>query len=134
MYKRQTVEDKPDTLIVARYLSDGESIVIQRYPNGQYYNRYGYDEQNNNAASTAGGFATLEEAENTLLSHRPSAVKVTEAVKEPAEEKYPAALAPPKPRRERMVFTTLHPEIPTDQRRNFRITDAEPVSYTHLFV
>ena len=123
--QHEIVEDKPDTLIVARYLSDGESIVIQRYPNGQYYNRYGYDEQNNNAASTAGGFATLEEAENTLLSHRPSAVKVTEAVKGPAEEKHPAALAPPKPRRERMVFTTLHPEIPADQRRNFRITDAE---------
>ena len=123
--QHETAEDKPDTLIVARYSSDGEIAVIQQYPNGQYYNRYGYDEQNNNAASTAGGFATLEEAENTLLSHRPSAVKVTEAVKEPAEEKQPAALAPPKPRRERMVFTTLHPEIPADQRHNFHITDTE---------
>lgn len=43
----------------------------------------------------------------------------------PAEEEQPAALAPPKPRRERVVFSTFHPEIPADQRRNFRITDRD---------
>ena len=45
--------------------------------------------------------------------------------KEPAEKEQPAALAPPKPKRERVVFTTLHPEIPSEQRLNFRITDSE---------
>lgn len=46
-------------------------------------------------------------------------------VEEPAEKESAPILAPPRPKRERVVFTTLHPEIPTDQRRNFRITDAE---------
>lgn len=45
--------------------------------------------------------------------------------KEPAEKEQSAVLAPPKPKRERVVFTTLHPEIPADQRRNFHITDPE---------
>jgi hypothetical protein len=34
-------------------------------------------------------------------------------------------LAPPKPKRERVLFSTLHPEIPTEQRHNFRITDPQ---------
>ena len=37
----------------------------------------------------------------------------------------PTNLAPPKPRKERVRFTTLHPEIPAGQRHNFRITDPE---------
>lgn len=45
--------------------------------------------------------------------------------KEPGEKEQSAVLAPPKPKRERVVFTTLHPEIPADQRRNFHITDPE---------
>lgn len=45
--------------------------------------------------------------------------------KEPAEKEQSAVLAHPKPKRERVVFTTLHPEIPADQRRNFHITDPE---------
>ena len=121
----ELAEIESDTLTVERYLSDDESIVIQKYPNGQYHNRYGYNEQNGNAASTAGGFETLEEAENALLSHRPSAVKIAEPSKEHAEKEQSAVLAPPKSKRERVVFTTLHPEIPADQRRNFRITDSE---------
>lgn len=50
-----------------------------------------------------------------------------EETAEPNEElpaqKEQTALAPPKPKRERVVFTTLHPEIPAEQRHNFRITD-----------
>ena len=121
----ELAETESDTLTVERYLSDDESIVIQKYPNGQYHNRYGYNEQNGNAASTAGGFETLEEAENALLSHRPSAVKIAEPSKEHAEKEQSTVLAPPKSKLERVVFTTLHPEIPADQRRNFRITDSE---------
>ena len=120
-----TADNKPDTLTVERYLSDDENIVIQKYPNGQYYNRYGYNEQNGNAASTAGGFVTLEEAEDALLSHRSSAFKIAEPSKEPAEKEQSAVLAPPKLKRERVVFTTLHPEIPSEQRHSFRITDSE---------
>ncbi len=41
----------------------------------------------------------------------------------PAETEKP--LAPPKPRPQHIRFETLHPEIPADQRRNFRITDQE---------
>ena len=44
---------------------------------------------------------------------------------EPAEQELPAALAPPKPRRERIRFATLRPEIPAEQRHNFHITDSE---------
>ena len=39
----------------------------------------------------------------------------------PAEKEN--VLAPPKPKRERVLFSTLHPEIPVEQRHNFRITD-----------
>ena len=46
-------------------------------------------------------------------------------LKEPVEKEQSTVLAPPKPKRERVVFTTLHPEIPADHRRNFRITDSE---------
>ncbi len=41
----------------------------------------------------------------------------------PAEKE--TTLAPPKPKRERVLFSTLHPEIPAEQRHNFRITDPE---------
>jgi N12 class adenine-specific DNA methylase len=34
-------------------------------------------------------------------------------------------LAPPKPRRERVAFTILHPEISAEERHDFRITDPE---------
>ena len=41
----------------------------------------------------------------------------------PAEKE--TVLAPPKPKRERVLFSTLHPEIPAEQRHNFRITDPQ---------
>ena len=41
------------------------------------------------------------------------------------EEQTPAAMAPPKPRRERVLFSTLHPEIPAAQRHNYHISDME---------
>ena len=115
----EAATEEPAAQIVTRYQSDDESIVIQQYPNGQFYNRYGYDEHTDFAASTAGGFDTLEDAENALHSHRPAAVKVEPVIEAPAK------IAAPKPRRERIVFTTLHPEIPKDHRHNFRITDNE---------
>ncbi len=123
--RSEVAENELDLQTVARYSSDGEIIIIQQYPNGQYYNRYGYDEQSKNAASVAGGFDTFEAAEKALYAHRPSVVKTPEIEREPAEKEQPASIAPPKPRRARMVFTTLHPEIPKNQRRNFRIINPE---------
>ena len=38
-------------------------------------------------------------------------------------QKEPTSLAPPKPKRERAVFSTLHSEIQKEQRHNFRIAD-----------
>lgn len=43
-------------------------------------------------------------------------------VLQPKKEE-PAPLPPKRPRRERITFTTLHPEIPRDQRYDFHITD-----------
>ena len=119
MADAEAAQEEHAAPIVARYHSDDELIVIQQYPNGQYYNRYGYDEQTGDATSTAGGFATLEEAENTLRSHRPAAVKEEPALAPPVK------LAPPKPKRERIVFTTLHPEISKEQRHDYIIDDPE---------
>ena len=42
-----------------------------------------------------------------------------------AEKEQSSALTPPKPKRERVVFTTMHPEIPSEQRHNFHITNSE---------
>ncbi|MGN0569258.1 MAG: LPD25 domain-containing protein [Candidatus Fimenecus sp.] len=63
--------------------------------------------------------------ENALLSHRPSAVKVPESIKEPAEKEKPTALATPKPRQESVAFTDLHPEIPMADRHNFNLASHE---------
>lgn len=61
----------------------------------------------------------VADAEEAFVSRHGPPAQETEL---PAEEQ-PAALAPPKPKRERVVFSTLHPEIPADQRYNYRITD-----------
>ena len=39
------------------------------------------------------------------------------------QKEEPAMLPPKRPRSERITFTTLHPEIPRDQRHDFHITD-----------
>lgn len=72
------VERKADTAVIARYLSDDEAIAIMQYPNGKFYNHYGYDAQSGFSASTAGGFDIFEEAEKALYAHRPKAEKVVE--------------------------------------------------------
>lgn len=40
-----------------------------------------------------------------------------------AEEEQPTTLAPPKPKRERVVFSALYPEVPLEQRHDFHIQD-----------
>nr|WP_243149363.1 LPD11 domain-containing protein [Colidextribacter sp. OB.20] len=71
-----------DTEKMAEYLFDQERIVISKFPNGKFYNHYGYDEQRDFSHATAGGFDTFEEAEKALYAHRPKAEKVLE----PAEK------------------------------------------------
>ena len=50
--------------------------------------------------------------------------QMAEEMPEPQPQKEGAALLPPRhARRERITFTTLHPEVPRDQRHDFHITD-----------
>lgn len=108
---------------VASYLNGDEAIVIQQYPNGQFYNHYGYNEQGRSAMATAGGFASLEEAEAALRSHRPKAERVmeepvpgTEAGQTPEGETYEGAgedIAPAAPGTD--AKSTAAPQEPTYQ-------------------
>ena len=81
--------------VVARYHSatamrDGytEEIAIIRYPNGKFYNHYGFDEELGMGAATAGPFDSLEDAQQALHAHRPDAqeVKVQEQRTEPEQQ------------------------------------------------
>ncbi|WP_347565222.1 LPD25 domain-containing protein [Pseudoflavonifractor sp. 60] len=123
---------------VAEYLFDQERIVIIQSPNGKYYNHYGYDEQRGFSHAIAGGFDTLEEAEKTLLAHRPRAEKILEpAEKEATAEKGAESLTnghdhadkapplpPPAPRcRPKVSPFILHPEVPNADRHEYHITD-----------
>ena len=74
---------------VASYRNGEEAIVIQQYPNGQFYNHYGFNEQSRFAVATAGGFASFEEAEAALRSHRPQAERVMEGPEEVHAEPVP---------------------------------------------
>lgn len=62
----------------ASAMQDGfmENIAIQRYPNGMFYNHYGYDDERGMGTATAGGFDTLEDARQTVLAHRPDALEI----------------------------------------------------------
>ncbi len=123
---------------VAEYQFDQERIVIFQYPNGQFYNHYGYDEQRGFSQTTAGGFDTFEEAEKALYSHRPKAEKVLEPDEKATDtEKGAESLAdgrdpdndepplpPPEPKRRSKVSPfVLHPEIPAADRHEYHITD-----------
>ncbi len=63
--------------ILKRYISGTQKIVIAKYPNGKFYNIYGWSEEwECGSAGSAGGFETIEEAEKMLKKHRPTAQKV----------------------------------------------------------
>lgn len=79
-----------------------------------------------------GGLGSDEEVadfiEDEILSEKPepdlSGIEETVPSEElPAQKEQ--ALAPPKPKRERVAFSTLHPEIPEEQRSDFHITNME---------
>lgn len=127
--------EQPDTEKVAEYLSDRERIAIFRYPNGKFYNHYGYNEQIEVPNAVAGGFDTFEVAQATVYAHRPKAEKVLEPVEKAvdmardtdsaANGRIPdreVAAAPSAPRpRANMSPPVLHPEQ-TD-RHDHHITD-----------
>ncbi len=83
---RKTAADKEAASpIIARYLSGDEAVVIMQYPNGKYYNRYGYDEQRDTANTTAGGFDTFDEAEKAAVLPPPESGKGGRAYAEPRQ-------------------------------------------------
>ena len=49
--------------------------------------------------------------------------RVDEMLRQATAVEQPAVLAPPQQRRERVEFSVLHPEIPAEERHDFRITD-----------
>ena len=71
------------------------------------------------------GIVNGEVVDPEVLDNDPFIRQVTADV-ETAQEP-PTVMVPPqpKPRRERIAFEPLHPEIPREQRANFRITDPE---------
>lgn len=71
-YATQMVEEP---IIVARYKEQDAINVIMQYPNGLYYNHYGYDAEKNMSDSNAGGYKTLDEAKEIMLKHRSSAIE-----------------------------------------------------------
>lgn len=64
--------------IAAAYNTEFEHIVIIKASNGKYFVEYGYNANNGSYTASTCGFETLMEAENALISHRPTAEKVTE--------------------------------------------------------
>ena len=68
--------------------------------------------------------ARISETQDAPVFSTPPQAREPVTPEAPAEKPTEAIPAPP-PRRERVTFTTLRPEIPADQRRNFRITDPQ---------
>ena len=63
----------------------------------------------------------MEQAKQAPATEEPSASPEQADLQPKKEEALP--LPPKHPRRERITFTTLHPEVPRDQRHDFHITD-----------
>ena len=69
-----------------------------------------------------GDFPDERAIEQAALAAEELQTSQEQDVLQPKKEE-PAPLLPKRPRRERITFTTLHPEIPRDQRHDFHITD-----------
>ena len=83
-----------------------------------------YDLQENRWLRVYGNFPderAMEQAKQAPAAQEQPA-SPEQADLQPQKEE-PATLPPKRPRRERITFTTLHPEIPRDQRHDFHITD-----------
>ena len=83
-----------------------------------------YDLQENRWLRVYGNFPderAMEQAKQAPATEEPSA-SPEQADLQPQKEESPPP-PPKRPRRERITFTTLHPEVPRDQRHDFHITD-----------
>ena len=83
-----------------------------------------YDLQENRWLRVYGNFPderAIEQAKQAPAAEEPSTSPEQADLQSKKEESLP--LPPKRPRRERITFTTLHPEIPRDQRHDFHITD-----------
>ena len=69
-----------------------------------------------------GDFPDERAIEQAALAAEELQTSQEQDVLQPKKEE-PAPLPPKRPRRERITFTTLHPEISRDQRHDFHITD-----------
>ena len=69
-----------------------------------------------------GDFPDERAIEQAALAAEELQTSQEQDVLQPKKEE-PAPLPPNRPRRERITFTTLHPEVPRDQRHDFHITD-----------
>ena len=69
-----------------------------------------------------GDFPDERAIEQAALAAEEPQASTEQAGLQPKKEE-PAPLPPKRPRRERITFTTLHPEISRDQRHDFHITD-----------
>ena len=83
-----------------------------------------YDLQENRWLLVYGNFPderAMEQAKQAPVPEEPLTVPEQAGLQPQKEELLPPP--PTRPRREGITFTTLHPESPPEQRRNFRITD-----------
>ena len=83
-----------------------------------------YDLQENRWLRVYGNFPderAMEQAKQAPATKEPSASSEQADLQPQKEESLPPP--PKRPRRERITFTTLHPEVPRDQRHDFHITD-----------
>lgn len=94
--KREEKQENPDKPTMRAYyrstarMEDGyvERIAILQYPNGKYYNHYGFDDVRGEGAGIAGPFDTLESARQTLKAHRPDAEEGLSPLSAEAENEY----------------------------------------------
>lgn len=83
-----------------------------------------FDLQENRWLRVYGNFPderAMEQAKQVPAAEEPLTVPEQAGLQPKKEELLPPP--PTRPRREGITFTTLHPESPPEQRRNFRITD-----------
>ena len=83
-----------------------------------------YDLQENRWLRVYGNFPderAMEQAKQAPATEEPSASSEQADLQPQKEESLPPP--PKRPRRERITFTTLHPDVPRDQRHDFHITN-----------
>ena len=111
-----------DTDIPIQVNADLVNYRIERYLDGQFLERRQYESlegliQNELAELDFDDLVSVSDGELEAIGVMPE----QPGTPPPKEE---AAPPPPKrPSRERIAFTTLHPEIPREQRHDFHITD-----------